>query len=163
MKNKGFTLIELLVVVAIVGLLASVVLSSLQSSRAKGADAAIASSLKQLQSQASVWFLNNGSYGPPTSVYEDCSNGINKATGLYSDPTVQSIILYTGTKAGTDINGVKVYCYAYSAVPPADFWVVAATLKSDSTKSWCVDSWGQSKKENVIATAAITGAGCGDY
>lgn len=36
---KGFTLIELLVVVAIVGILASVVLASLNSSRAKGRDA----------------------------------------------------------------------------------------------------------------------------
>ena len=45
-KNKGFTLIELLVVIAIIGILASVVLVSLNSSREKAKRAAAIADMK---------------------------------------------------------------------------------------------------------------------
>ncbi len=57
--NRGFTLIELLVVIAIIGILASVVLASLNSARAKGSDAAIKSSLNNMRSQAELYYDSN--------------------------------------------------------------------------------------------------------
>lgn len=48
MKNHGFTLIELLVVIAVIGILASVVLASLNSARVKARNAQRISDIKQI-------------------------------------------------------------------------------------------------------------------
>ena len=55
-KNRGFTLIELLVVIAIIGILASVVLASLNTARDAGADAAAVSSINNARAQAELYY-----------------------------------------------------------------------------------------------------------
>ncbi|HEV8601649.1 MAG TPA: prepilin-type N-terminal cleavage/methylation domain-containing protein [Patescibacteria group bacterium] len=61
MKNKGFTLIELLVVISVIALLASVVLVSLNSARAKARNARRVADVRQLINAFNLALNANGS------------------------------------------------------------------------------------------------------
>jgi len=61
-KQRGFTLIELLVVIAIIGILASVVLSSLSSARAGARDAKRLAEVRQLQTSLEMFYNANSRY-----------------------------------------------------------------------------------------------------
>jgi type II secretion system protein G len=65
-KSSGFTLVELLVVIAIIGLLSSVVLVSLNNSRAKARDARRITDLKQIQTALELYYDTSGQYPLPS-------------------------------------------------------------------------------------------------
>jgi prepilin-type N-terminal cleavage/methylation domain-containing protein len=74
MNKKGFTLIELLVVISIISLLSSVVLASLNGTRAKARDARRMSDALQIRNALNLYAANNNgnfpsgrywSYPPP--------------------------------------------------------------------------------------------------
>ncbi|MFZ2831725.1 MAG: prepilin-type N-terminal cleavage/methylation domain-containing protein [Minisyncoccia bacterium] len=91
-KQKGFTLIELLVVISIVGILSGVVLSTLNSARAKARDAQRYSDLYQIRTALNMYFSDIGVYPStlpwilPNSGYQTiCNNGINASTIPFSN------------------------------------------------------------------------------
>ncbi|MEI6379245.1 MAG: LamG-like jellyroll fold domain-containing protein [Candidatus Falkowbacteria bacterium] len=59
---KGFTLIELLVVVVIIGVLASLVMIGLNTSRSKARDAKRVTDIKQIQNALDLYFSSNNAY-----------------------------------------------------------------------------------------------------
>lgn len=93
MKQKGFTLIELLVVIAVIGILASVVLASLNSARKKGADAKIKSELKQISTALELYYDRYGTYRVNGSGYLDNGQGWVRFGGISSYPKAITIKL----------------------------------------------------------------------
>ena len=89
MKNrqcKGFTLIELLVVIAIIGILASVVLASLNTAREKGADANIRSNINNMRAQAELYYDSNSLSYTNLCIQPEllsAENSINNAGGTF--------------------------------------------------------------------------------
>ena len=134
-KNKGFTLIELLVVIAIIGILASVVLASLNSARAKGADAAIKSNLANARAQAELYYdSNSASY-----------LGVCTATSASTPMGIADSIA-----AATDAGGTATDCN-----DAAGGWAAISTLKTSGGGNWCVDSTGYSGLGTLGDTATV--------
>jgi type IV pilus assembly protein PilA len=135
--TKGFTLIELLVVIAIIGILASVILASLNSARQKGTDAAVKSDLENARPQAEIYYD-----GTSNSYASVCTTATSAAVGGINTMLVDAAAKATGnplvTAIGTAGTSTTVVCHDTAAG-----WAAEAPLKGGGY--YCVDSSGNVK------------------
>lgn len=140
MKSRGFTLIELLVVVAIIGILATVVLASLDSAREKSKDAAIKATLSQMRAQAEVQYDGD---------YDDLCESTSQAGIMFRDAW-SNTSMSDSSAACIDqdhrfygVSGVLTASNSPEFDASGNPWGAALEL---STGEWfCVDSTGAAK------------------
>jgi prepilin-type N-terminal cleavage/methylation domain-containing protein len=145
--SSGFTLIELLVVIAIIGILSAVVLASLNSARAKGADAAVKSDLDGIRDQAEIY---NGDQVPNSygSAFGPAACPASGDASMFGDPKISSAILNAATVAGVALP--QTLCTTDGAN-----YAVLVPLKT--ANYWCIDSSGKSA---MVTTNTFVGQAC---
>ena len=148
MKNnlkKGFTLIELLVVVSIISILASVILASLNTARAKGVDAQVKSTMTNMRTEAVVYYNTYNTYNLLTHYVVHCKvQGID--LGVYGcDPNTLS-----GMKALAASTHSTIYA---NTNDPGDLYYISVPLTSVSGTYWCIDSTGKSESTLTASNA----------
>lgn len=117
--NRGFTLIELLVVIAIIGVLSSVVLSSLNAARVKSRDTARRSDLQQLARALELYYFDNGRY--PRELACDSSRGSDTGSCAaateddwdYATPLVTGLVPTYISRMPVDPVNNNLYYYRY--------------------------------------------------
>ena len=153
--TRGFTLIELLVVIAIIGILAAVVIGSLNDARSGGQDASIKQSVANIRSQAELIYNKNGYSYLAVCAEPAVASLINAALRVVNGTPylagTHGALNYAGASNGAAALNRLSTCHstdiAYAALSP---------LATNNSGFWCVDSTGYSGSSTLLTASDVT-------
>jgi len=146
-SKKGFTLIELLVVIAIIGVLASIVLASLNTARRKGRDVRRVADLGQIRLALELYFDTARAYPTASAT---CDATTSRGLQVLA-PTQISVIPRDPLGAAT------ANCYAYASDGTQSNYHLGASLEDVGAATLGTDRDCTSAAAAGCGTAAYTG------
>lgn len=122
----GFTLLELLVVISIIGLLSAIVLTAMNTARAKSRDAERIKTVQELRKAIELYYSDNGYYPPLTTAPANAARTAGTVScAVYGGATISgdvgwcdlmtAIYPYYKQPAKDPVNGAPAYYYYYDA------------------------------------------------
>lgn len=138
-RQGGFTLIELLVVIAIIGVLASIVLASLNAARKKSRDARRVADIKQIQLALELYFDAN------SSAYPDALASLKGAAACGSQACIPAI-------PDDPLGGAYPYCHV-----SATSYHLGASLEESSNPALNSDADGATDASCIGGGTPVTG------
>jgi len=117
LRSAGFTLIELLVVVAIIGLLSSIILSSLNSVRTKARDARRITDLNEIRKAVEFFYNDYGKYpqlsggGTWLDIYNRLKRCLESTNSTDCNMTVTSGVSYIPRVPQDPLGDTRTYYY----------------------------------------------------
>jgi prepilin-type N-terminal cleavage/methylation domain-containing protein len=139
--KKGFTLIELLVVIAIIGILATIVLVSLNTARQKARDTRRVGDMRQIALALEMYYDDNTTTGYPAGgdLQAGCNDWAVAVTGLVA--ALQGGVGYMTVVPSDPGGGVAAYAYESDGID----YILRAQLEQAANTAFATDvdtTWG---------------------
>lgn len=117
-QQKAFTLIELLVVISLIGVLATLVISNMNSARERARDAQRKSDLRNIQTSLRLYYNDNGGYTPKAEL-----------DALWGSAWINDGITYMNILPKDPLSPTQDYVYTYT---DSDNYILMACLENKS-------------------------------